>query len=568
MSWLQDLSINRKIFLSFLLLFLALAGFGAWTYQFSRSVAASSTQILEESQPFAQLAGEMSREIIQVQQWLTDISATRGQDGLDDGYKEAETSYHSFLNGLGQFAGMYQKENDAEGLQAIEQLRRRAAEYYAVGQRMAQAYIDQGPAGGNKMMADFDRAAESLNSSLGPFLQQQTGELTNALVDLKIEADTLRLGIIAVCLGVGIFVALIGGFLARSIANPLTKTVNMIKNLESGNLTSRLRMNQKDEIGQMAMAMDAFADNLENEVLTAFEKLADGDLSFAAQGVIREPLQRANVALSDVMSQILTAGDQIAAGSGQVADSSQALSQGATEQASSLEEISASLHQISSQTTTSAQNANQANQLANEVQKAAQTGGRQMQDMVSAMTEIHASGENISKIIKVIDEIAFQTNLLALNAAVEAARAGQHGKGFAVVAEEVRNLAARSAKAAAETAELIESSVKKTENGSRIATQTANALEEIVKGVDKVSNLIAEIAVASNDQAQGISQINLGISQIDQVTQQNTASAEESAAAAEELSGQAEQLRQMLQRFTLYGGNRRGSQPALVMTAK
>lgn len=232
-----------------------------------------------------------------------------------------------------------------------------------------------------------------------------------------------------------------------------------------------------------------------------------------------------------------------------MSDSSQSVSQGVTEQASSLEQITSSMNEMGSQTKQNAENANQANKLADEARAAAERGNTQMQEMVTAMGEINESGRNISKIIKVIDEIAFQTNLLALDAAVEAARAGKYGKGFAVVAEEVRNLAGRSAKAAEETAELIEGSVKKTEKGTEIANKTAEALSEILTGVTKASDLVGEIAAASNDQAQGIAQVHQGLGQIDQVTRQATANAEEGASAAEELSNQAAQLKAMLDRF-------------------
>lgn len=356
--------------------------------------------------------------------------------------------------------------------------------------------------------------------------------------------------------------------MSKSITTPLAAVVDMLQEMSRGHLGMRLNMHLKDEIGLMADTIDRFADKLEGEMVVALEKLADGDLTFDAnpydeKDKIGNALVQTGRDLNSLMAEILVSTEQIASGSGQVADASQSLSQGAAEQAASLEEITSSMTEMASQTKTNAENADQANGLAGQTRVAAELGNHQMQDMVSAMGDIAESGQNISKIIKVIDEIAFQTNLLALNAAVEAARAGRHGKGFAVVAEEVRNLAARSAKAAKETAELIEGSVTKTNDGSRIAKETAEALAEIVISVTKVTDIVAEIAAASSEQAEGIAQVTIGIAQIDQVTQQNTANAEEGASAAEELSSQAARLKEMVSRFRIKDQGGHGGGPSL-----
>ncbi len=252
-----------------------------------------------------------------------------------------------------------------------------------------------------------------------------------------------------------------------------------------------------------------------------------------------------------VLNEMNVSADQVTAGARQVSDGSQALSMGTTVQASSIEELNASLIEIASRTKQNAINANEASELAVETRGNAIAGNARMKDLQKAMEEINVSSNSISKIIKVIDDIAFQTNILALNAAVEAARAGQHGKGFAVVAEEVRNLAARSASAAKETTGLIEGSIRKVELGTKIANETATALDKIVNDISKSANLVSEIATASNDQATGIAQINLGVEQVSQVVQANSATAEESAAASEELSGQAEMLKEMIAQFKL-----------------
>ncbi|MGC2049143.1 MAG: methyl-accepting chemotaxis protein [Gallionella sp.] len=480
-------------------------------------------QIDEETLPFVMVVDEMDLSRSEVQQFLTDVSATHDRAA----FKEAEDSAKLFLGGVEKFKEMYRRENDVSSLKQIEAIDADFNKFYSSGKVMAEAYITKGLEAGNLLMKGtdtaigFDRDSETLAADLNKFRDQQVAEAH------KITADTVRAArstlsmMIWSSLAAALLAAVLGWWIIRSLLRQLggepAYAAEVVSKIANGDLTVEVRTKSNDN----------------NSMLFAVKDMVDK--------------------LTGIVTEVRGSTDSITTASQEIAQGNTDLSQRTEEQASSLEETASSMEELTSTVRQNAENAKQANQLAVNASDIAVKGGQVVGEVVDTMSSISTSSKKIVDIISVIDGIAFQTNILALNAAVEAARAGEQGRGFAVVASEVRNLAQRSAAAAKEIKTLIGDSVEKVDIGAKQVEQAGATMNEIVQAVKRVTDIMAEIAAASNEQSSGIEQVNQAITQMDEVTQQNAALVEQAAAAAEAMQGQSEVLMQAVSIFKLEG---------------
>ena len=459
-------------------------------------------------------ANELRYHVAQIQQFLTDVSATGDRGAFED----AGAHYQSVQTLLDELTVLQPASK-----KVIETSRDSLKIFYDTGRQMAEVYITNGRESGNAMMKQpqtgFDARAETLINSLDDFiipLQQYEVTLKNTVDDeiLKLRFNS-TLTIILSAIGFMLILFFIGRQLLKFLGGEPIKTLEVANAIASGKLNNSIVLKPGDSSSVLASVS-----TMQNNLRSLISKIQISAVS------------------------ISTGAQEIAAGNTD-------LSQRTEQQASSLEETASSMEEMASTVKQNAENAKQANLMAAEASNVANKGGEVVSQVVITMSDINTSSKKIVDIISVIDSIAFQTNILALNAAVEAARAGEQGRGFAVVAAEVRSLALRSASAAKEIKQLIGDSVEKVAIGTKQVQQAGETMEEIVLAVKMVTDIVNEIASASQEQSAGIDQVNNAITQMDEVTQQNAALVEQAAAATAQLESKAQELTSTTHMFTL-----------------
>ena len=572
MKWFVNLRVKAKLLTGFTIVIVFAIILAVMAIISINNIDDSYTYLLEFPQKRFEYLMEVNSGCISMRQSATAIALNAADSEKVNSYWNTFTKQYAHVEDI---IGKYIENSGADTVRDTESLRENDKNVQRINQLLV-AYNQYTREGVETALATGDitevnaalYAASATITEVTTILEDMLPKATQFVADAsndntkERDASTLRFVITQVII---IIIAIVMAiYIARMISKPLiTLTDFMSQAGESGNIaikpedaeTVRKLGQSNDEIGQCISSTTTFMNHI-TKVSEDLGLLADGDLTVQSErlsdkDVMGTAVQKIAGNFSSIFNEIRVASDQVASGAGQVSQGAQQLASGTSEQAATVEEFSASLNGLQEKTSHNAENSKRARDTNIETVNKLEACISSMGAMLNAMKEISDSSDSITKVIKVIDDIAFQTNILALNAAVEAARAGQHGKGFAVVAEEVRNLAAKSAEAAKETAALIESSSARVKEGNQIVAQTNSDLEAAAENSRESTRLIDEVSTASVEQASAIKEISIGIEQISVVVQANSATSEESASTSQEMSAQALVLNEILSRFKI-----------------